>query len=456
MGRKKSMDNLFKVLPSNFFSVFARESRVIFADCIFKTYQYFANDVSYTTSKDSFMDLLKDYFEEHETLLEDENKNSIKTVNDKANFIYTKLKDCGWINEDIGENYEIFVTYEDYAINIIETLMNLDKVGDITYSGLIHGIYSSLMNFEPEKGALAFENAYNQTIELEKKLRSLNSNIKKYIQHLLDDGIKDDLNNLLDELLEYQVKIVDRAYYNLKTFDNPDKYKLPIINRIEEIRENEDLFDLIVSDIVRRREVEPMEATNILNEESAYIQDAFDNINNIMHEIDKKNKRFVASAINRIVFLLNNKKDIEGKINGIMKMIGDQELELAQINSFEFIDDNSLYMPRTVNKPIEASQIDNTEIDPEFAALQKEKYLKMSHYSRKQIEREVLDRLSRSDEIRGSDYRLDTQEHLAKFILTFLYGFGDHHKYDIEMTDNLVEIDGYKFKEFYIRSKKNG
>ena len=40
-----------------------------------------------------------------------------------------------------------------------------------------------------------------------------------------------------------------------------------------------------------------------------------------MQEIDSKNNKFIESAVNRITFLLNNQKDVEGKINNIIKAI---------------------------------------------------------------------------------------------------------------------------------------
>ena len=69
-----------------------------------------------------------------------------------------------------------------------------------------------------KSGDLVFETGYENTKELANKLKNLNSNIKKYIQNLLEEGIKDDLEALLKSLLQdYQAKIVDRAYYNLTT-----------------------------------------------------------------------------------------------------------------------------------------------------------------------------------------------------------------------------------------------
>ena len=53
--------------------------------------------------------------------------------------VLKRLKDCGWIHEEVGENYEVFITFEDYSIQIMDCLFHLEDVRESEeYSGLIY------------------------------------------------------------------------------------------------------------------------------------------------------------------------------------------------------------------------------------------------------------------------------------------------------------------------------
>ena len=348
------MYNIFDILPNNFFNVFIGENKRIISDCLYLVYSSFKSDLSFTCSREQVLLIFQDYFENHVTDLQSDEQ--LDNSRDKALYILKRLRECGWVNEETGENYEIFITFEDYSIKVLENLFSLDMTNDNSeYSGLIYNIYMSFNSFDVNRGDLVFETAYENTKELATKLKNLNSNIKKYIQNLLNEGIKDDLEALLNSLLQdYQTKIVDRAYYNLTTYDNPSKYRQKIINKIEEIIEDEHYFDLIVRNIMERKDIGYKEAMQLLMMQKDYIVDSFEHIEDIMQEIDSKNNKFIESAINRITFLLNNQNDIEGRINNIIKSLifNEEAMELGNIYLNSFISKDSLYVPRNFSKPL--------------------------------------------------------------------------------------------------------
>ena len=305
------MHNLFDVIPNQFFYIFIGDNKRILSDCVYLAYQSFQNDLSFSCTREQLLTIFQDYFETHLTTIDSEE--NLNNSRDKALYVLKRLKDCGWIHEEVGENYEVFITFEDYSIQIMDCLFHLEDVRESEeYSGLIYNIYTSFQNFDIHRGDLIFETAYENTKDLIHKLKNLNSNIKKYIQKLLDDGIKDDLQALLNSLLqEYQTKIIDRAYYNLTTYDNPSKYRQSILSRIQEVMDNQDYVSLIIHNIMERKGIEHDQAYDLLMNQKEYIMQSFEHIEDIMQEIDSKNNKFIESAIHRITFLLNNQNDIE-------------------------------------------------------------------------------------------------------------------------------------------------
>lgn len=451
------MDNIFDILPNNFFNVFNGDNKRAIADCLGLIFHSFKSDLSFSSTKDQVLLMFQDYFENHITQLQSDEL--LKTPRDQAIYVLRRLKECGWINEETGENYDVYITFEDYSIKIMETLFTLDKINEVEYSGIVYNIFSSFNNFDVNKGDLVFEIGYENTKDLANKLKNLNSNIKKYIQNLLDEGIKDDLQALLTSLLqEYQTKIVDRAYYNLTTYDNPSKYRQRIINKIETIINNESYVDIIVRNIMEKKDKDYDEAAKILYRQSDYIINAFEHIEDIMQEIDSKNNKFIESAINRITFLLNNQRDVEGKINSLIKAIAsNQEIaELGNIYLNQFVSNKSLYVPRTMNAPVEAKVLDDIELDETVKTSALNKIIKSQSYSHKYIEDKVLGMLKEQGAFLASTLPINDNDELTTLVLIYLYGYSYGSQYEIEPLDNEVISNGYRFKDFKIKEKING
>lgn len=75
----------------------------------------------------------------------------------------SKIKECGWLSEEVGENYYVYASFEDYAISIIETLINLEEDRDIEYSSMVYSIYSQFKNFDIENGHKILDAQYSMT-----------------------------------------------------------------------------------------------------------------------------------------------------------------------------------------------------------------------------------------------------------------------------------------------------
>lgn len=146
------MYNIFDILPSNFFNLFNGDNKRIMSDCLFLSYNSFKNDLSFSSNKEQLLNVIQDYFESHVTTVEAEEV--LNTPRDKALYVLRRLKECGWINEEIGDNYEASVTFEDYAIRVMDTLFSLDGYDEVEYSGIVYNIFMSFNNFEVNKGAL--------------------------------------------------------------------------------------------------------------------------------------------------------------------------------------------------------------------------------------------------------------------------------------------------------------
>ncbi len=157
-----------------------------------------------------------------------------------------------------------------------------------------------------------------------------------------------------------------------------------------------------------------------------------------------------------IMFLINVKEDVGGKINEIIKY-GKNHAEIlddvADISINKCLDKNSLYTPRKYKKMTETELILDTELNETVKREAFEKLKVNEKYTKSKIEKNVLELLKETPVIKGSDY-YDCQKDLSLFILTWLYGYSQHAKYQIEPEEEIVTRDNYQFREFTIRGVK--
>ena len=435
------MVNIFDTLPAKFFNIFNTSDRIVISECIDVLYEYIKDDASFASLKENLIYELTKYFTNHLIELEDV---QIQSPRERAFYVYRRLKECGWISEEVGENYQVYTSFEDYAISIIETLMNLDEDRDIEYSSMVYSIYSQFKNFDVENGHKIIDAQYSMTKSLMTKLKNLNTNIKRYIKRLVKDNMKNDLNQILDSLLsDYQMKIVDRAFYNLTTKDHPLKYRNSIISQIQKIVDDPQTTEIIIGNIMLSKDISYQEASNLFYKQTSYIVDAFESILDLINEINRKNEKFVASATNRIMFLMNAKEDIGGKINDILKE-GQHYIEafenVTTLSVNKYLDQNSLYLPRTIKKVKNVDLIIDEPLDENARLEAIEKLKRNEKYTKTAIEKVVLEELSEKESLLGSTY-FENQKDLSMFILTWLYGFSQNACYQIEPQNQIIILD---------------
>ena len=444
--------NLYEHIPNNFFNFITGENKILNSKIIFRVFLKAKNNNTYTLKKDDMLDIIEDYFNEfffNESL--EENGQVYTSSRDKATLIYRRLKECGWIDDDYDIDQTIVVNFEDYTIAILNTLLEIDKTNSFELSSKVYNIYSSLKNLEIDRAYLILSTIYENSKDLIDKLRALNSNIKKYIKRIVKLENKNDneyLKTLLNELTgEYKENIIDKAYYYIKTVDNPRRYKKDFINYLDNLDENK---QKIINQIKENDNVTDVLAHQKYKEIIDYLYDVFDECIYLMNEIDKKNETYIATCISKINIILNDNKDIEGLLINILKKSTDI-LEVPFIERKKLTEE-SIYKSRQRREKIENSiVIENTKIKDKDLA---KSFLKdKTKYGRKKIYKYVTDKLEQKPILEIKDFNLEDNEELIKMILAIVYSKDEDCTYIIKTYDEQASNKGYKMKKFEIRRK---
>ena len=99
------MVNIFDTLPRNFFNIFNTADRVVISECICVLYEYIKDDASFASLKENLIYELTKYFSSHLIELEELQSQSPR---ERAFYVYRRLKECGWLSEEVGENYHVW------------------------------------------------------------------------------------------------------------------------------------------------------------------------------------------------------------------------------------------------------------------------------------------------------------------------------------------------------------
>lgn len=443
------VNRIFESIQPNFFRILSNASKFEYAECLALLYESLSESNEYTMLRHDAVLILQNYFEQirlksYETL--------VQTSRDRANNYLREMKETGWIEEDIGANYQQMLSLSETAVQFLIFIDTLKYDTELKYSSQIYAIYRSFKPFDLEKGELVLEEAYKNTVSFFDSLRRLNTSIKKYIQKIFDESITNDLSELFQLLTgEYQLKIVDAAYYHLLTKDNPSQYTFTITDSIERILSDYDaMHEMSLRNAVDNESYE--RNYQDLQLKLTYMLEKFLNIQTLIHEINKKNQAFVTSAIGRIYFLMNESTDITGSINELIKNMAlypDFEVE-GLLSDVSILDDASLASPRkrTLKESSYIEEMDETQRD--IRGIQ-DKLVKLSKYSKQQVDRIVLELLKGKQWIHVKEYAtLD----VTMVTLIFLYGYAYDASYTIEQTpETYINQEGKVLGNYIIRRR---
>lgn len=196
-------------------------------------------------------------------------------------------------------------------------------------------------------------------------------------------------------LMNYITNIVDKAYHRLLTSDNVSKFRPEIRDRLEAKSRSRAYVEKAAAEIAGIKEISSGKA-----EESVYqylhgIIDTFQNMDDILREINQKNTQYQRPAVNRARFMLTESEDVRGQLKeipiGMNEEFNREQMNLGDIYRIDFLeeliriysvgcmDEKSLYSPVEGKKEFKPEEI--TDMEPDLE-LRQEKLRRMAEQCR--------------------------------------------------------------------------
>lgn len=470
---------LFDVVPDNFFTPLAAKGKRAYWECICILFRITNSELSFGIERDYLTDELEYYFnsnmsadisdDEEPDAKSDNPASASMTPREKANLMIRQLIRWGWIYADTDMSYVQRVNFRDYAISVIRSLSDIDKKEHPEYQGYIYTIYNQVKAGEEQAG-IGLLQIVDNTEALIAGLKSLNANIKKYIDTLTKYST---VAEILDALLnDYYTNIIDKAYHRLMTSDNVAKFRPAIITGLEAFSKNKKYLDKAAEQIAEVKELSVPEARETALSMLHSVIDAFRKMDQIIEDINKKNMKYQRAAINRARFLLSSSDDIRGQLKDIISFMCEEtanigidhntvyELEqldgLIKLFTVGYLDIDSLYSPITGRRVFVPEPMEEIEIDEEERNVRHLRMLEKlrSNMTPDKIDAYVLKLLGDRLELRASQLELESIESFIKLIYIRLYSIRKNMSYETELLgQDMAAVNGYRFRDFCIKRK---
>ncbi len=370
------MSALFQVLPENFFHPLASPGKIVYWECMERLFAITSQQLSFGVERDVLVDELTYYFDAQLSAeIEEDADTGGMSSRDKANFILRRLEGYGWIYTDVDYSYVQRVNFRDYAVTMMKSLQNISGGQRAEYQGYIYTIYN--LTRAKESPGVGLLQIVENTDALITGLKTLNANIKKYIDELTKHQT---VQEIMDALLnDYYTNVVDKAYHRLVTSDNVSKFRPEILDRLESNARSGQFLERAAKEIAEIKELPEENARELVMTYLHQVISAFREMDVILEEINQKNTKYQGAAIARAKFLLTSNADVRGQLKTIVTALagkmqeenldpaGFYELEetdrLIRIFSWNFLDMNSLYAPVEGRKEFAPKELETVEID---------------------------------------------------------------------------------------------
>lgn len=457
------MKNLFSIILPDFFKPLVSKYKDQYADCLQAIYNSYKSEISYGVDRESVVSTLTEYFNGRTDDISFDDDNSFeKDSRSKAQKTINYLKDCGWLDFEDEKNYQQNVVLTEQAVPFIRTMNDVIKNEETEYQGLISQIHAVLQNEDLYSKPYQFilKNVVSNTEQLVSSLKKLNISIKKHIDRQTKNR---DLASVLDMFAAYNDEIVSKSLYRLKTSENVGKFRQSIkINLDKMLSEPKILKDLVSGYMEIEQETDADLAQDKIIEMIVDVKTAFENLDKIIEDIDRKNNHYMKNAASRAKFELASGTNQEGKINAILRYLAEVSEEDENVpddlfNVFvqKYICEESIKKIPEKKSYAEVASIDTAKILTEEEKNIKKKLMldkQMARIYRKKIENLVLERLGQKQLILASDIPVNNRKDFENLIYIRLFAI-ESSIYKVQKTEKRVRTEKCEFTDFEIRRK---
>ena len=463
------MDSVFNVIPNNFFNPLSSNSNYKINSVLLQfIYEQYDNEISYRIKRSILRDEMAYFISNNFDFFVSDSETAAKSYQDMASDYLRKFasKDVAWIEEEFDDStFEKYIVITEQGILLAELLTRLEKPEREELSSYMYNIYNTLLNQEqwngdPYVGAL--KNIYRNAKSVSKSLKKMSTYIRKTIEKLMKEI---SYESLTENIIAYCDGDFIKEYARLtKPQNNIHIYRGRIINMLEEIQNDEEIYELMVIGCVNEEDIEEWEAQE-------KIELMFDVIKKFLKEdylkiiadIKHKLNLYITMALGRLRYLKNHEVDMRGNVEktlkymldmateiGMKEEVSEEMMDLIRINQNKYIDLQSIRMPQNRRRVRKQSITDIEMLTEEDLIELKKAYEREAQnpYSKKITKQYLKTLIGNNHELRSKDVPLNSKEDLLMILSAVVYA--QENGYKVELEEGYYDVGNMTLKSFKI------
>ena len=467
---------LFDVLPERFFGLLAGKCRRIYAEaglCLYEQYRLAQFGIEQEILRDKFQELIESWAEAG-VAYEDEDFSAkdagAEESRAKANHMIRRMKEFGWLDYEQRENFKIFILLPHYSSRLWGLFANLCEGRAVEYQRFAFTTYQVLSGeaakAQPSMAVLEAERLAEEFVE---ELRILLNNIKSKMEQVSAQTSLQDV--LSHHFIEYRADIVDRSYHRLKTSDHVSRYRIRILQEVQEIRQNKERLRALCDDAVRRQLADSVEAAEYrMNASLQTIEEIYRGLDDMFAQIDRRHNQYVRASYERALYLQQaGSARTESMIAGVLLAIAEAREErtevgglprLFRLQGMDMLLPASRYVPRKkrILEPAAATPV--RDVDEALRArVRRESAERVARgISRQKIEAWILDVLGQRGSMEIEELltllRETAEPDLLQLLYVYLYGHDELARYQLGKHKEIREQDTIRYSNRTVRRRE--
>ncbi|EKX98479.1 Wadjet anti-phage system protein JetA family protein [Selenomonas sp. oral taxon 138] len=388
----------------------------------------------------------------------------------KANHMIRRMKEFGWLDYEQRENFKIFILLPHYSSRLWGLFANLCEGRAVEYQRFAFTTYQVLSGeaakAQPSMAVLEAERLAEEFVE---ELRILLNNIKSKMEQVSAQTSLQDV--LSHHFVEYRADIVDRSYHRLKTSDHVSRYRIRILQEVQEIRQNKERLRALCDDAVRRQLADSVEAAEYrMNASLQTIEEIYRGLDDMFAQIDRRHNQYVRASYERALYLQQaGSARTESMIAGVLLAIAEAREEgsevgglsrLFRLQAMDMLLPASRYVPRKkrILEPAAATPV--RSVDEELRQrVRRESAERVARgISRQKIEAWILEVLGQRGSMEIEELltilRETAEPDLLQLLYVYLYGHDELARYQLGRHKEIREQDTIRYSNRTLRRRE--
>lgn len=404
--------------------------------------------------------------EQSESNQVENNQTSVEeTVRIKANAILRRLETMRWVSVETRSQFERYLVLPHYASKLIGLFKELCEAKTVEYQRFAFLIYQSLSGeaarFQPCSAVLG---AADISAQFRQELITLYNNMKAHMEQVI---LKTSIQDVLDHHFEqYKSQIVDKSYHRLKTSDHVARYRMQILNTVQQWLLDSTLIEEAALDGVKSGLYDALdEASRAVRQALFFIEETFLGLDELFYQIDVRHNQYLRSSFERARYLSQQNEGTEQQIVKLLELLSQssysgEEDRIFSVRQVKSLQEQSLLPPRRIRALHQPEAHIVVELPEHVRNELKEKSAQKMRkaVTRKKVNDYVLQKLNGRKEMELVELAPQSAEEYVLLGYIYLYGSEGGSAFQVQRNPDrqILVIGNYRFNNHTIKRRGGG